>query len=1038
MNKENTNNNTSNYINALPYLSVLPITEKCLDFSVVDNAKKGLAKEILQQLSNKDTALETTISLAFNKKTAASQINALKALQKTFEDFKQQKHSLSLGYPIVLIEDEKLGRPVAAPLFLWKVTLANAEKEKKDWQLSPMQEDKGHLNPILKNYLEARFDLDWEASIGLVDEVDADVILENCQKLADKLLLTYNNDTLLEQCPQNELPINSIINAMILGSFEPITLKEAKKLPKNLKPRERKQWKTRVPALASNSAQDQLIGTIFSGHHVVTEGPSNTGKTHVIASLLPSLLADKGAALIVSPQPASFNDIQHHLEQLGIKNIGILPLQDEVLDKERLIKYLESLPKRVRALSNFDNTVYSKQLHQYMRLRHELEEAYESIHTTTIHGWNWTELVGQCLLYHQKSDKQVLNRFLDRQYFDFSEPEHELICGELTEHYTHYTKIDALKHPLNALHGRFFDENSTLNFSDDQAKDGINVFKHKTTYLYQKYLAFVGNYAEHLKFEYRDFAASMEQQIDKIERDLHLYNDLYGDAFDKQSSFQNAKLKVLSMFSRKHQEIRAAKAQLLDDYERLKKCYDQANFFQTNFPAIEEETKLADIEAKLEKVRTELLHWTKEIPTLVEQKTKELSGDAPYNQYFEDAFKDLEQAATTLIEQLNQAQLLKRLVALPEGNINEREAFLLKLLLQFQKLENEWRDFNAYYHWRRSWLSISQKTQKVVQALVNTGSNDWLSSYNSWFYHQILTQQYSIDLPCETTKTPLPFKAYIETLAKVQQLISKKADLITKERQNEQIKRIKKEKDLTLTNARPIFTNKKIKDLLQWIGLEHLGEVFPIILATPQMAQQLLGLKIATFDVIMIDNAQDLPSKLGIDLLKLGNQRIVFGRPQDDQALSTPDNLMEWMLEQKGRQYQRLESTHSKDAGAIERLNKSTVLEPHAFQRALHHYLGQYIAVDRLHFNKSVEGVIVDLVIDAIHPNQPSIAIICDGDLLKQAKYDFQLAVDKERILRNENYIPQYAWSVYWWKNSDLALQPLLAYIIEWDQQYEK
>jgi hypothetical protein len=1042
MDKDIKTSKPSSYVNALPYLSVVPITEQCLDFSIIDKIEEGLSDKILQQLLSDSPVISANIPLGKEMGMLVSNIEQRKALQKTFEEFKQQKSGLSLGYPIVLMDDSKLGQPIASPLFLWKVELSVLPDSNKVWTLKPLDGNKAYLNPILKNYLEARFELDWEKEIGLIDTIDKKVIAETCKKLSEKLKLAHPIKTTIQACPPPpDIPKNIIINSIILGSFGPITIKDAKKLPKNLKARERKQWQTKIAALPSNSAQDELIGTIFNGHHVAAEGISNTGKTHVIASILPSLLADKGSALIVSSQPSSFNDIQHHLEQLGIKNIGILSLQDESLDKERLINYLESLPKRTRIASNFDNATYSKQLDKHMQLRRHIEKAYDTLHASIVYGWNWTELVGHCLHHHKKSDKQILCRFLDNKHFEFTAKEHYMICRELGEHYVHYHKIDALKHGLNALHSRFFNEESSIGATRSEAKTGINLYRHKTNSLYQSFLVFVGNYAEHLKFEYRDFAADLEQQIDKIERDLDLYNNLYGEAFDKQSGFQNAKLKLLSMFSRKHQEIRAVKKQLLEDYSNLKASYKKTAYFEANFPDIAEESKLAAIVSKLEDFRTDLQSWTATIPTLVATQIETLSEKTDFPTIFKEQHKDLEKFLIKLIKQLNEAKILRKEVKPIEGKIQVKEAFLLNLLLQFQKLENEWRDIDDYYHWRRSWLYISNKTQKVIQAFVNTGTYDWLSGFQSWFFHQILTQEYSIALPSNTNEESLPFELYIQTLDDVQKRISEKADLITKERQSDQIKRIKKEKDLTLTNARPIFRNKKIKDLLHWIGLEHLGDFFPIILATPAMAEQLSGLKTATFDAIIIDNAHEIPSKTGIDLLKLGNQRIVLGQPLEEYYDSKEDEkeetLLQWMLLQKGRRYQFLENIHSKNAADIDRLNKTEIIDPNAFQLAIADYLKEFVAEKRLVFNKSVEGVVVDLVIEPLYKGQSPIAIICDGGMLSQAKYDFQLAVDKARILKNEAYILQYAWSVNWWKNTARALQPILAFIIEWDKEHK-
>lgn len=1034
MDNNSTSNKPGNYINALPYLSILPLTEQCLDFHLMNKVETGLPDRVVEQLLLDASTVHIPISLQVQKSNPALSLLQAKALQKTFEDFQQQKGSLSLGYPIVLMDDAKLGRAVAAPLFLWKIELVEDEDDADQWVLHPLHQNKGHLNPILKNYLEARFELDWEKKIGLIDLVDKKVVLETCQKLADNFQLGFNPAPAIQACPlPDAIPQNIILQSVILGSFEPITAEAAKKLPKNLKAKERKEWKTKVAALTSNSAQDELIGTIFNGHNVVVEGVSGTGKTHIIASILPSLLADKGSALVVSPSSASFNDIQHHLEQMGIKNIGILNLQDEFLDKDRLISYLEQLPKRVRSTTTFDNDIYSKLLNKHLRLRQQLEKSYDALQGSSIYSWNWAELVGQCLFHHQKSDKQILGRYLDNKHFDFSAKEHYIIHRELGEHYVYYNKIDALKHTLNALHGRFFDENSNLDYTKEEAKTSINLYRYKTNSLYQSFLVFVGDYSAHLYFEYQDFVDNIEQQIDKIENDLHLYNELYGEAFDKQSSFQNAKLKLLSMFSKHHQDIKTAKEQLLEDFNNLKKYYENHAHFKADFPNIEASYKLADIEAELETFRKKMQDWAATIPNLVESKTAKLSDKSPFPKHFQEQYQDLEKWLAKLLQQINDAQILRKNFTVPKGTIAEKSDFLLTLLLQFQKLELDWRDMDDYYWWRKSWLSIDSKTQKVVQALVQAGTQDWVSGFQSWFFHQILKQQYSIHLPVGTNQETLPFEAYIQNLAEVQKHISKKADLLTKDRQNEQIKRLKREKDLTLTNASPIFKNKKLQDILQWLGLEHLGEFFPIVLASPTMAQQLLGLKVANFDVVIVDNAHDLPAKIGIDLLKLGNQGIVLGQPLEDE---NSESLLQWTLDQKGRRYQFLEQTHSKGVRDRNRTSKADISEPNTFILALGSYLKEYVAEERLQYNKSVEGILVDMVVTPLYAGQPPLAILCDGGMLNQGKFDFQLANDKAHILKQEGYAIQYAWSVLWWKNSHQALQPLLAFVIDWDRKF--
>lgn len=1022
---------------ALPYLSVLPMTEQYLDLSILERVQAGLAHQLVEQFLRSESSVVVHVPLGIQNNTPAEQISQLKALQRSFKGFHHQAQGLSIGFPLLILEDKNLGRPVSAPLFIWKVALKEVAGSNMDWTITPLNSNRGYLNPLMKNYLEAHFDFRWEEAIGLIDTVDKAVLEQTLQKLSELGGLTIGETSTITPSPlMDQATLNSSSFSLILGQFEPITVQENKKLPKNLQTKSRQEWLTKLPALAVNHQQRAWLENVFNGHHVVVEGDFKTGKTHAIAAALPSVVVDQGSVLIVSPQPSTFNDLYHHLEKMGLLNIGILSLQDEVMDKERLIAYLERLPKHTRSIPNFDEVTYSKDLETYRELEQSLIAAYKSVHQPLLQGWNWLELLGNGLLEHQEQHRQLLGRFLDPAAFEFTEQEYGFLEKDLKKHYPLFRPLDALKHSLNALDGRFFASNTPLKKAEEEAHQLIQLYRHRTQRLHDRYLIFVGEYAEMLQLKYREFVASIEQQIDKIEGQIELYGRLYGEAFDKQSSFQDAKLKVLSVFSRKYQAIRVAKAQLLKDYQQLKEEYTQSNYLQQPFPAIKGEPHLADVAIKLEAIREALKNWEATVPALVNDTAQALTTSSTFPSSFQEQLEDLEADYKDLLQEINGDKLLLKPIESQATLLADKESFLLTLLLQLQKLEHHWEDFGAYYHWRRSWRGLHQLSQKLVQALVKAGTKDWLTCFRSWYFHQILLQHYSTALPTQSSQKALPFQELQEQLLNLQKQLYKKAPFVTKARQREEIRRIKREKDLALSKARSIFKNKKIKDVLEWIGLEHLGHVFPIVLATPEMAGQLVGTPIAAFDWVILENAHDLPQQLGMQLLQLGNQQLVFGQPSSEATARLEDNALAWMLEQKGRQQQLFQQVHSKDSSPPARLDAPATTSQHAFHQLLSKNLAHYIESSRLQFLTTVQGVVIDLLIaPAAGKSGKGLAVIIDGGLYHQKEYDFQLAVQSQEIINQQGHPVYYLWSVDWWKNDKKALEQLLAQILAFDEK---
>ena len=1025
------------YTHALPYLRALPINEQRLDLSILDRVQPHLAQRLLERLLHPAQDVSVHIPLGIQNNTLPNQISQLKALQRTFEHFSNQAEQWSIGFPLLIWKDEALDQHISAPLFLWRVQVVEALGTQGDWIIRPSAGNQGYLNPMLKSYLETRLELNWTQDLGLFDEVDGLVIKEITLQLEEHLGAAPLAQLEVTPCPDlAQIPDVAWSGSLVLGHFEPLTAKDNRKLPKDLQAKHRQSWVTKIPALPCTAEQAQILEAAFQGHHCAIVGPTQSGKTHTMAAALPSLLADQGTALVVLPDADALAAFQRQLETLGLGKLGILTLSDPVKDKERLITYLERLPKHSRQLPAFDDAHYSEPFHAHQSVRHTLTEAHRALQEPLLDESRWIDLLGEALQHHDRHHRQLLGHFLTEETFYFTTEEYHLVAEELAAHYPFFAPLDALKHPLNALHGRFFAQDQPLDDTLSTLPSLVHQYRHKVQRLYERYLILLGHYAEHLQLESRDWVARLEQQMDKMEEDLARYNRIYGDDFDKQSSFQDAKLRVLSLFSSRYQAIRAAKAQLLREGERLQKDYEKPGYLKTPFPDLKGEPRLADVTAKLAQVRQNLHDWAEGMPERVDQKRRSVESGHPLPAPFDQQNQQLNTDLKALLDQLNADQLLRTIVPDPAARLTDRVTALLQLILQFQKLEQQWDDLSAYYRWRQSWRHLSARTQRVVQGLVQAGAKDWSSAFRSWYFHQRLLRHYQPALPRYADQTPLPYADLLRYQQQLRPQIVAKASRGIKEGQAEQIKRIKREKDLALNKVRRIFQNKQLKDILEWIGLEHLGDIFPIVLTTTELADYFLPAKVPLVDWIILEEAHHLPQDLGTQLLQLGNQQLVLGDPD---AATLSDHTLQWMLDQQGRQHFQLSTplptaiTEEEAGVAVD--GSDYVPAPTPFHHWLQERLQPYLEADRLTLLPQLEvGLVVDCVIHPRRSGQQPFAVWLDGGLLHHAALDFERAVAQTQRLEALGYVVLYEWSVEWWQHPEAALERFLARVLDQEE----
>lgn len=1013
------------YLNALPYLKVLPLDEEKLDLWVLNTISSDVPVQLISSLL-KQQSFELGIDLHDEKRDPKGKREQVKALQTVFERFSKQKQ-LTIGYPMLLLEDAALGRDIAAPLFVWELNLEEAEDENPaHWILSYDSAKPLKYNELLKNYLITRFDLDWEKLMGDPKDLVAKHLLSALGRLAIALQIGQPDLPKLFMCPNPQHPAaskNCIHWSGMLGDFEPNSSKE-EDLPLHLQPRERRSWYTRVAALSLNSMQEKALEAIFDSKELVLTGSSGTGKSRTLAAMIPGLLADQGSCLVISKKGATLKELKYQLEQAGLKDLGVLLLQDQDLDKESLIDYLTALPAYLKNTTKFDEKRYSLLLHQFLQKRQQLVEGYDAMQKEVIEQLDWTNAVGAFLQYHHQDGKQYLSRLLDTSDFEWTEKEFESFNGALTRHEPLYQNVKNLHHPLIALKEYIFLEKSKQEASDFVHHE-LRLLSRILRDLYQDYTTFIDSYSDEMRFHYESHVKDLKYRVNALLRSLKVYQEVYGNSFDNIGSFSNTRLRIMSVFSKKYQQIRAAKEQIYNDYDALIDVYESKRYFDHGLKAVRSYSNLSDIAADLRSFMSAAEFWFKRIPRIVQQKVKELTIKLPLKPHFKRQLEDLEHQVDAYLEQLAEKNILAPSFKIKSIKATARETYLRDLLESLMLLENSLTDFDAFYDWYRDWLELGDKGQSLVKALVAVRPNDWQSAFKSWYYYHFLDRQYSLQLP----DSPLPVDLYLAVRDELQKMLLDNCMMVTRLRQNEVLRVLRKEKSFNPLQARGQFQTLPLKVLLDWFTIEDLTTIFPIIIATPEMADQLFD-KVPLFDLVVLEDAQLLDEATGRRLSKLGAQRLVLG-----QKVKEEKNYLNKMLNSNRMSKIELRQEYSKDAKAVH-----SIAVQHQgseiFQQAVYNYLANYLPQKRMEMGVELEkGLIVDLLIHPLNKDAAPIAIIIDGWMKAVGKYDYQKALDRAQRVKNLGYICHSIWSIDWWKRSDKAIQDLVAFILNWDKE---
>ncbi|MDP1991611.1 MAG: DUF3320 domain-containing protein [Syntrophales bacterium] len=131
-----------------------------------------------------------------------------------------------------------------------------------------------------------------------------------------------------------------------------------------------------IPLLPTDSSQLEALTLSSLGHHVVVHGPPGTGKSQTIANLIASALQKNKKVLFVSAKMAALNVVYERIKELGLQRF-CLEAHSTKAGKQKVI---DELRRTLEAEPNSDGDALDRELSALLKIRDELNTYARELH----------------------------------------------------------------------------------------------------------------------------------------------------------------------------------------------------------------------------------------------------------------------------------------------------------------------------------------------------------------------------------------------------------------------------------------------------------------------------------------------------------------------------------------------------------------------------------------------------------------------------------------------------------------------------------
>ena len=802
--------------------------------------------------------------------------------------------NLGIGYPMVVANVGDY--PLTAPLFLWQVFLEPHAQHPDEWSVHKSESQLVVPNYPFFHLLDSMLGTQFSERARHVVEQGIDALPHFVESIQAALNLEVEGLSLsVQPCPvddelervrkQGQLRWSAV--AGIFPTLPRTTLTEAPVLAPNLPGS--LEWNHALTLLPLDPSQRTVLNAVQNNALTVVEGASGTGKTYLISAIVINALSNGKKCLVVSKSINALRRAQKFLLENGFGDVSFV-LRDTESDHLMLADMLRMAAENKNKAA-YDKELFKTILNKTQREQRKLDAAWNALHQPLFGEQNFTDTVGRFLRANRAEGKELLISQLNPADFLFNKDEYDGIEAAIYDSEPLFRRFPTLEHPLNRLNSAVFLDHSSedgLAWTETQVKSLLD----KATAIHHRYISKTNDYSEalldHYEQHYLELAAHTKRIRDAVEDGVQHF----GADFEKPASTAE---KLYSVFSDRYKQISTDKQQLGEDYETLRRAYIQLKYFDFDFPATFDTRNIKKIDELTKGFESALLQWRRRIPGIVREDVRRLNAKSIHGELdFREQIKDLEYAMDIFLEEFNDAGLYQDLIKHEMLTIPKRQEFLEDVIARLENTQFYLRDFQDFYIWQRHWLKLSAPEQKVVRALCKIKPRNWIAAFESWYLHHFLQNEFNPSLQWDEDT----LNNYHESAREISRLLPFQISAHWQNRKVKALKALRSSDSTALKtwfgkNNRNLSKDRKADELFK-NHIETLTETLPALLVTPQVALDVVQSSNMMYDLVLVDEAHNIPKQECYHLFDLAKNLVVFGDAKQDMTPAAEDDLLEF------------------------------------------------------------------------------------------------------------------------------------------------
>lgn len=831
--------------------------------------------------------------------------------------------NLGIGYPFVV--GRIGGQDVAAPLFVWQISLEPSQQHADHWKAQRAETHGLQPNYPLFHLIDALFDKGFSRKAQQLAEsnkVTTNAFGEICDEIRALLGLSE------EGLPLSIQPFPAVNTSMagesmlcwsaVLGIFPTLprtTVTQPPTVAPDL-PADPGGWSHGITLLPLDPSQRSVLSTVQQQALTVVEGASGSGKTYLISAIVINALSQGKKCLVVSKSINSLRRAQKFLLDKGIGELSFV-VRDLEGDKLMLADMLRmSADSKSKAAHNPE--IFKTALNKTLREQGKLDQAWQTLNAPLFGEASFSETVGRYLRANRTEGKELLLSQLNPQDFAFHKEEYDQIVEAIYASEPLFRRFPTLHHPLNRLNHNIFSENSSqsgMEWTGGQVKALLN----KATALHHRYISQTNDYAENLQDHYEQFYFSLAALVKRIRDSLEDGVTRFGPDFEKPIS--NAE-KLYGVFSDKYKEIVAAKEKIGSIFDEMRRTYALRKYFEFDFPTTFDNRNIRRISELTKDFDAALRMWRKRIPGSVREDVRRLNAKSIHPEVdFKEKVKDLEQSLDLFLEEFNSTGLYQDPLKHEMLTVPKRQEFLEEVIARLEDTQFYLRDFDDFYIWQRHWLSLPAPAQKVVRALCKIKPANWQSAFESWYLHHLLQNEFQPGLVWDEDT----LHSLHQFTRELNELMPAQISAQWQERKNKALKGLKSSFSKDYKNwfgkdNRKLSAELRAEELFHK-HIQPLTETLPVLLTTPEVALDVVQLSKIVYDVVLVDEAHNIPKQECYHLFEMAKHLVVVGDPRQDMTPFAEDDILEF-CKGIGAQTHTLDYQHQDTPEGWVRFNK--------------------------------------------------------------------------------------------------------------------